>query len=77
VTGGGGAHAYAIERAATDLFRDTNINYHYLLLDVDHSRLTVTMNQLDLSSGSPRWTQPDQASVMVKAAVPSETIAEK
>src|SRR5256885_405242 len=35
VTGGGGAHAYPIARATTDLFRDTHVNYHYLLVEVN------------------------------------------
>jgi acid phosphatase type 7 len=58
VTGGGGAHAYPIERASDDLFHDKNINYHYLLAEVDHNRLKVTMNRVDLSTGKAAWTRP-------------------
>ena len=51
VTGGGGAHAYPIERAPGDPFPDKNINYHYLLVEVDRGRLKVTMHRLDLTTG--------------------------
>lgn len=59
VTGGGGAHAYPIERAPDDLFQSNKINYHYLLAEVDRGRLNFTMNRLDLSSGKPVWSRPD------------------
>ena len=51
VLGGAGAHAYPIERAATDPFQSKEINYHYLLIDVDRGHLKATMNRLDLSTG--------------------------
>ena len=35
VTGGGAAHAYPIERATDDPFQSKEINYHYLLVEVD------------------------------------------
>ncbi|MBV9479391.1 MAG: metallophosphoesterase [Acidobacteria bacterium] len=69
VTGGGGAHAYPIERAPADPFQDRNINYHYLLAEVDHGKLRITMNRLELTSGQPVWTRPDAVSIMVNAAV--------
>ena len=69
VTGGGGAHAYPIERAPDDPFRDKNINYHYLLAEVSRSRLHITMNRLDMSSGKAQWTEPDQVSIAVPGAV--------
>ncbi len=69
VSGGAGAHAYPIERAASDPFQSKEINYHYLLVDVDHHHLKVTMNRLDLSSGKPVWTQPD--SVEITQSVPA------
>ena len=34
VTGGGGAHAYPIERAKDDPFQSIEVNYHYLMVDV-------------------------------------------
>lgn len=69
VTGGGGAHAYPIERAADDPFPDKNINYHYLLGEVDRGKLKITMNRLDLTTGKAVWTQPDAMNIVTPAAV--------
>jgi len=68
VTGGAGAHAYPIERAPGDPFQSREINYHYLLVEVDRGKLTVAMNRLDLTSGKPGWTQPDSVAISVPAA---------
>jgi len=72
VSGGGGAHAYPIPRAAGDPYQSKDLNYHYLLIEVDHQKLQVTMNRLDLTSGKPEWSQPDKVTItapgMVKAA---------
>jgi Icc-related predicted phosphoesterase len=68
VTGGGGAHAYPIERAPDDPFQSKEINYHYLLLAVDHKQLKITMNRLDLTSGKTVWTQPDVVTIGVPTA---------
>jgi acid phosphatase type 7 len=67
VTGGAGAHAYPVERAKDDPFQSKEINYHYLLLDVDRGRLKVTMHRLDLSTGTPMWTEPDSVEISVPA----------
>lgn len=67
VSGGGAAHAYPIERAPDDPFQSKEVNYHYLLVEVDHQQLKVTMNRVDLTSGKAVWTQPDS----VKIAVPT------
>src|SRR5580704_11396974 len=67
VTGGGAAHAYPIARAPDDPFQSKEVNYHYLLVEVDHQQVTVTMNRLDLTSGKAVWTQPDS----VKIATPT------
>ncbi len=71
VSGGGGAHAYPIERAADDPFQSKEINYHYLLVEVDHQQAKVTMNRLDLTSGKAVWTQPDSVTIAVPAAAPA------
>jgi len=63
VSGGGGAHAYPIERAPDDPFQSKEVNYHYLLVEVDHQQLKVTMNRLDLTSGKAVWTTPDQVGI--------------
>ena len=68
VSGGGAAHAYPIERAPGDPFQSKQVNYHYLLVAVDHQQLKVTMNRLDLTSGKPVWTQPDSVTITVPAA---------
>ena len=71
VSGGGAAHAYPIERAPDDPFQSKEINYHYLLVEVDHGQLKVTMNRLELSNGKETWTQPDS----VKIAAPQAAAA--
>lgn len=68
VSGGGAAHAYPIERAPTDPFQSKEINYHYLLVEVDHRQVKVTMNRIDLSTGRALWTQPDSVTITVPAA---------
>jgi Icc-related predicted phosphoesterase len=68
VTGGAGAHAYPIERAPDDLFQSKEINYHYLLVEVNRGSLKLTMNRLDMTSGSAVWTQPDVVTIAVPAA---------
>ena len=59
VSGGGGAHAYRIARSPGDLFPDNNINYHFV--EIEHGKLNVTMNRLQLKNGKAGWTKPDMA----------------
>jgi Icc-related predicted phosphoesterase len=66
VTGGGGAHAYPIERAADDPFQSKGLNYHYLLVEVDHQQLKITMNRLNLDNGKVAWTQPDSVTIVAR-----------
>jgi hypothetical protein len=72
VSGGGAAHAYPVERAPDDPFQSKEINYHYLLVDVDHQQLKVTMNRVDLTSGKAEWTQPDSVKITVPAAAAAQ-----
>jgi acid phosphatase type 7 len=65
VTGGAGAHPYPIERARDDPFQSKEVNYHYLMVDVDRGSVRVTMHRLDLTTGIPVWTEPD--SVVISA----------
>jgi acid phosphatase type 7 len=69
VTGGGGAHAYPIERASGDPFQSNSINYHYLLAEVDRGKLKITMNRVELTSGKAEWSHPDSVNMTVAAAV--------
>ncbi len=68
VTGGAGAHAYPIERAAADPFQSKKVNYHYLQVEVDRGILKITMNRLDLTSGTATWTRPDSVTISTPAA---------
>lgn len=70
VTGGGGAHAYPVPRAADDPFQDKGVNYHYLAVDVNGSVLKITMNKVELKDGKAVWTQPDSVTVTAPAALP-------
>jgi hypothetical protein len=73
VSGGGAAHAYPIERAPDDPFQSKQVNYHYLLVEVDHQKLKVTMNRVELNDAKALWTQPD--SVEIKLATPASSAA--
>ncbi len=68
VSGGGGAHAYPIERGADDPFQSKEINYHYLLVEVDHQRLSVTMNRLQWTAGKALWSTPDHVEIALPDA---------
>ncbi len=68
VSGGAGAHAYPIERAKGDPFQSKEVNYHYVVVEVDHGSLKITMHRIDLTSGSPVWTEPDSVTISVPAA---------
>jgi acid phosphatase type 7 len=68
VTGGGGAHAYPIDRTAGDLFQSKEINYHYLLAEMDGNRLKITMNRLEMKDGKPAWTTPDSVTIVAPRA---------
>lgn len=65
VSGGGGAHPYAITRKPEDLYQSNEVNYHYLLINVTADRAVITMNRLDVSAGHESWSQPD--TVVIKA----------
>jgi acid phosphatase type 7 len=72
VSGGGGAHAYPIERGTDDPFQSKGVNYHYLLVEVDRQQLKVTMNRVDLATGKAVWTQPDSVRITVPVAVAAQ-----
>lgn len=68
VSGGGAAHAYPIERAPDDPFQSKAINYHYLLVEVDRGSVKITMHRIDLTSGTPVWTEPDSIAISASTA---------
>lgn len=68
VTGGGGAHAYPIERQASDPFQSKGINYHYLLVQVDGRALKITMHRIEIDGTAQTWTQPDHVEIAAPAA---------
>lgn len=70
VLGGAGAHAYPITRAPEDPFQSRDVNYHYLLVEVNQHHLKATMNRVDLGSGKAVWTQPDSLDIVVPAPAP-------
>ena len=71
VTGGGGAHAYPITRQPGDAYKDPGINYHFLLIEVNHNRVTVTMNKLEFKDGKPVWSKPDAVTINAPLTLPA------
>lgn len=76
VSGGGAAHAYPIDRAPDDPFQSKEINYHYLLVEVDHGQLKITMNRLELTNGKEVWTRPDSVKITIPQAAAAKTAAQ-
>jgi len=65
VTGGGGAHAYPVERNPSDPFQSNTVNYHYLLAEVSQQSMTITMKRVELVDGKAIWTEPDAVTLTV------------
>lgn len=63
VTGGGGAHPYHIPRKKDDPLYGTEVNYHYLLVEVGTDAVKITMNKVEFVDGQAKWTQPDQVTI--------------
>jgi len=68
VTGGGAARPYMIPRKPGDPMFGKDVNYHFLLVEVDRGKMKVTMNRLELASGKANWTTPDSAEIAAPAA---------
>jgi acid phosphatase type 7 len=68
VSGGAGAHPYLIDRKPGDLFQGKGVNYHYLLVEVEQRKLTVTMNRLEMEDGKETWSKPDVVTISAPAA---------
>jgi hypothetical protein len=71
VTGGGGAHAYPIPRGPDDLYKDSGINNHYLLVEVRGSRVEITMNKLEFKGDKEVWSNPDSVDITAPTAMPA------
>lgn len=67
VSGGGGAHAYPIERKPDDLFQSNAINYHYIEVRVGPRKMVTVMNRLEMKNGVASWSQPDRVSITVSS----------
>ena len=75
VSGGGAAQAYPIQRSPDDPFQSKQVNYHYLLVEVDRQQLRITMNRLELVNQKALWTQPDSVQIALAAAASANTAA--
>jgi Icc-related predicted phosphoesterase len=71
-TGGGGAHPYTIPRKPDDPLFGKDVNYHYLLVEVDRGKMKITMNRLELANGKPTWTTPDSVEIAAPIAKPAK-----
>ena len=69
VTGGGGAHAYPIERSPDDKFQSTGTNYHYLSAEVTRNAVKVTMHRLQLQDVKATWSEPDSVTIALPETV--------
>jgi acid phosphatase type 7 len=67
VSGGGGAHAYPIDRKPDDPYQSKEINYHYLLVEVDRAQVSITMNRLVITNGKENWSQPDHVTIQAES----------
>jgi len=72
VTGGGGARPYMIKRQSGDPLLGKDVNYHYLLVEVDRGKMKITMNRLEMVSGKAAWTTPDSVEIATPAALPAK-----
>jgi len=72
VTGGGGAHPYLIPRQPEDPLVGKEVNYHYLLVEVDRGKMNITMNRLELANGKTTWTTPDLVEIAAPKAIPAK-----
>jgi Icc-related predicted phosphoesterase len=72
VTGGGAARPYMIVRKPGDPLLGKDVNYHYLLVEVDRGKMKVIMNRLELADGKATWTTPDSVEVTAPATMPAK-----
>lgn len=71
VTGGGGAHPALVQPTSADLFHGPDINYHYLLAEVDRDKMRITMHRVEIGVDSrEHWSEPDQVTIKVPTRLP-------
>jgi Icc-related predicted phosphoesterase len=63
VTGGGGAHAYPIQRMPGDPFQSHDVNYHYLKVKLHGRKMKITMRRLELQPDGAHWSEPDSTTL--------------
>lgn len=64
VSGGGGATPYVFDRSGDDKYQGGNgVNYNYVRLDIDGTRLKGTMVRLNLDSGRGKFEDKDSFEV--------------
>lgn len=68
VSGGGGAHPYAVERTAQDKYQATDFpNFHYILFHLDGRQMQATMFRLGLPlAATPEWQARDSFAITAK-----------
>jgi Icc-related predicted phosphoesterase len=74
VTGGGGARPYPIDRTPNDPLYGKVVNYHYLLVEVDGGKMSVTMKRVELQDGNAMWTQADSVEIETHSATPAKAV---
>jgi hypothetical protein len=72
VSGGGGAHPYLIPRQPRDPLFGKAVNYHYLLVEVDHGKMKITMERLEMTDGKASWSTPDSVEIAAQVATPAK-----
>jgi Icc-related predicted phosphoesterase len=72
VTGGGAARPYMIPRKPGDPMFGKDVNYHFLLVEVDRGKMKITMNRLELANGKASWTTPDSVEIATPTAMPAK-----
>jgi hypothetical protein len=72
VTGGGGAHPYLIPRQPGDPLFGKEVNYHYLLIEVDRGKMKIAMHRVELASGTATRTTPDSVEITTPTATPAK-----
>jgi hypothetical protein len=66
-SGGGGAHVYKIRRQPDDLYTKYDVNFHYLLVDVNGKTMNIVMHRLEMQDGKQQWSNADEVKIETPA----------